>query len=310
MNARPHLLIVDDEPINIQTLYQIFREDHEVFVATSGEQALALCRSGALPDLILLDVLMPGMSGHEVCRRLKADPQTADIPVIFVTAQMDPQDETHALEIGGVDFITKPVNPAVVRARVRTHLTLKAQSDLLRTLAFVDGLMGVANRRRFDEALQTAWRNCQREQQPLTLLMIDIDHFKRFNDQYGHQEGDVCLKSVASAIQLHIFRPHDMVARYGGEEFACLLPGCDLTAGTLKAEELRKAVAGLGIPHTGSPPAGVVTISIGVATLYPQEHDTSDALVSAADTALYRAKTSGRNRVCSPEQTGGSQDTR
>lgn len=171
--ARPRLLVVDDQPINIQTLYQIFHADHEVFVATSGEQALAFCRGNPLPDLILLDVVMPGLDGLAVCRQLKADPVLANIPVIFVTACMDPADETRALEAGGVDFITKPVNPMVVRARVKTHLTLKAQGDFLRSLVFIDGLTGVANRRRFDEALLSEWRQCQRVGTPLALLMID-----------------------------------------------------------------------------------------------------------------------------------------
>ena len=151
---RPRLLVVDDQPINIQTLYQIFHADHEIFMATSGDQALAFCRDNVPPDLILLDVVMPGMDGIEVCRRLKSDPALADIPVIFVTARSDPADEAGALAAGGVDFIAKPVNPAVVRARVKTHLTLKAQTDLLHSLVFIDGLTGVANRRRFDEALQ------------------------------------------------------------------------------------------------------------------------------------------------------------
>ena len=188
--ARPRLLVVDDQPINIQTLYQVFHADHEVFVATSGEQALAFCRGNPLPDLILLDVVMPGLDGLAVCQQLKADPVLANIPVIFVTACMDPADETRALEAGGVDFITKPVNPMVVRARVKTHLTLKAQEDFLRSLVFVDGLTGVANRRRFDEALLSEWRQCRRAGTPLALLMIDIDHFKRYNDHYGHPTGD------------------------------------------------------------------------------------------------------------------------
>ncbi len=296
---RPRLLVVDDQPSNIQTLYRIFQEDYEVFMATSGEQVLALCHQAKLPDLILLDVMMPDMDGLEVCRRLKSNPATADIPVIFVTAQLDPMDEAHALEVGGVDFITKPVNPAVVRARVRTHLTLKAQADLLKAMAFIDGLTGIANRRRFDEALLTEWRGCRRSHTPLTLLMIDVDHFKRYNDHYGHQGGDLCLKSVASAIKQELGRPHDIVARYGGEEFACLLPECDQIAGKDKAEALCRAVVDLGIPHAGSsatPP--VLTLSIGVAAAYPQDDSGAAALVTAADVALYQAKANGRNRVC------------
>ncbi|MDD3518491.1 MAG: diguanylate cyclase [Chromatiales bacterium] len=296
---RPRLLVVDDQPINIQTLYQIFHADHEVFMATDGQQALDFCRHGMPPDLILLDVVMPGMDGLEVCRSLKADPATADIPVIFVTAQSDPADETRALEAGGVDFITKPVNPAVVRARVKTHLTLKAQSDLLRSLAFVDGLTGVANRRRFDEALETEWRGCRRGHLPLALLMVDIDHFKRYNDRYGHQAGDECLRIVARTLKQGFGRARDLVARYGGEEFACLMPGSDLAGARTKAEELRQAIERCAIPHAASPVADVVTLSVGVAALTPNGENTPSDLVAAADAALYSAKSEGRNRVCS-----------
>ncbi|WP_234421655.1 diguanylate cyclase [Parazoarcus communis] len=292
------MLLVDDLAANIQVLYRIFAEDHEVFMATSGEQALALCDRDQLPDLILLDVEMPGLDGLEVCRRLKANPATRDIPIIFVTAQTDALDETRALEAGGVDFISKPVNPAVVRARVKTHLTMKAQSDLLKAIVFIDGLTGIANRRRFDEAIQTEWRSCRRGGLPLTLFMIDIDHFKQYNDRYGHQEGDACLRRVATAVRLQLGRPHDLAARYGGEEFVCLLPECDLEAGRVKAEEVCAAVEALAIPHAGSATAAVVTVSVGVASAFPQDGSGAEILVAAADAALYQAKSSGRNRVC------------
>ena len=295
--ARPRLLVVDDQPINIQTLYQIFHADHEVFVATSGEQALAFCRGNPLPDLILLDVVMPGLDGLAVCQQLKADPVLANIPVIFVTACMDPADETRALEAGGVDFITKPVNPMVVRARVKTHLTLKAQGDFLRSLVFVDGLTGVANRRRFDEALLSEWRQCQRAGTPLALLMIDIDHFKRYNDHYGHPTGDACLQQVAAVLKAAMQRACDLVARYGGEEFVCLLPGCDQAPALAKAQALQAALAAQGIAHEASPTAAWVTLSIGVAVAQPQAGGSPAALVAAADAALYSAKHRGRNCI-------------
>lgn len=295
--VRPRLLLVDDQPINIQTLYQIFHADHEVFMATSGEQALAFCRGNPLPDLILLDVVMPGLDGLAVCQQLKADPVLANIPVIFVTACMDPADETRALEAGGVDFITKPVNPMVVRARVKTHLTLKAQGDFLRSLVFVDGLTGVANRRRFDEALLSEWRQCQRAGTLLALLMIDIDHFKRYNDHYGHPTGDACLQQVAAVLKAAMQRASDLVARYGGEEFVCLLPGCDQVAALAKARALQEALAAQGIVHEASPTAACVTLSIGVAVAQPQAGGSPAALVAAADAALYSAKHRGRNCI-------------
>ncbi len=297
---RPRLLLVDDQPINIQTLYRIFHADHEVFMATSGVQALELCQR-TLPDLILLDVVMPELDGLEVCRQLKSSPLTADIPVIFVTAQNDPADETRALEAGGVDFISKPLNPAVVRARVRTHLTLKAQSDLLRELVFLDGLTGVANRRRFDDTLPVEWRHCQRSGAPLTLLLLDIDHFKLYNDHYGHQAGDACLQQVAATLRRAFRRPHDLVARYGGEEFVCLMPHCDLAAGQAQAETIRADLATQRIPHDASPTAVTVTVSIGVATAVASPDISVEALLAAADAQLYLAKKNGRDRVSAVE---------
>ena len=231
---QPCLLIVDDQPINIQALYRIFAPDHRVLMATSGAKALAVCRDDP-PDLVLLDVVMPEMDGYEVCARLKADEATRDIPVIFVTSHTDAAEETKGLELGAVDFIAKPVNPAVVRARVKTHISLKAQSDLLRQMVFIDGLTGVANRRCFDETLNVEWRRSVRNSSPLALLLLDVDHFKRFNDRYGHQAGDDCLRRVASAIKVHLLRPGDLVSRYGGEEFACILPATDFKGATTAA---------------------------------------------------------------------------
>lgn len=164
-NRRPKLLIVDDQAINIRLLHQLFREECEIFMATSGEQALALCRS-LLPDLVLLDVIMDGMSGHEVCQQLKADPDTRDIPVIFVTAQQEETDEEYGLALGAVDFISKPISPNIVRARVKAHITLKLQGDLLRNLAMLDGLTGIPNRRQFDDELMRQWRQGCRDNTP------------------------------------------------------------------------------------------------------------------------------------------------
>lgn len=299
VQARPRLLVVDDQPINIQTLYQIFQADHEVFMATSGAQALEFCQRHRLPDLILLDIVMPGMDGLEVCRRLKEDPLTADVPVIFVTGLSRPEEETVALEVGAVDFISKPVNPAVVRARVRTHLTLKAQSDRLRELAFLDGLTGIANRRHFDEALDIEWRSAIRCGEPLALLLIDIDHFKRYNDHYGHQAGDACLQAVAAAISRHAARPHDLAARYGGEEFACLLAGSTLAGAQAKARAIGLEVERLQLPHADSPAATHVTVSVGVAVSLPAPDGAAHQLVAQADAALYQAKADGRNRHAS-----------
>ena len=295
---RPRLLVVDDQPINIQTLYQIFQQDHEVFAATSAAQALELCQRQPLPDLILLDIVMPEVDGLALCQQLKQQPSTADIPIIFVTALSSSEEEAAALQAGGADFISKPVNPAVVRARVATHLTLKAQTDFLRQLAFVDGLTGIANRRRFDDALQAAWRHGVRTREPLALVMFDIDHFKYYNDHYGHQQGDLCLQAVASAVHQLMQRPYDLAARYGGEEFVCLLPGCTAAHLPAKAEQLRAAIEALQLPHAASPSAPWLTISVGAAHLLPRADTNPHLLLTLVDAALYQAKHQGRNCVC------------
>jgi len=186
---RPRLLIVDDQPLNIRLMHQIFQAEHEVFVATNGEDALTFCQT-QLPDLVLLDVVMPGMDGYEVCRQLKLDARTRDIPVIFVTSQSNSAEEEDGLAAGAADFIAKSASAKVMRARVSTLITLKHQADLLRSLAQIDGLTGVANRRHFDERLDVEWRRCGRSAKPLALIMIDLDYFKCFNDCYGHQAGD------------------------------------------------------------------------------------------------------------------------
>lgn len=292
----PCVLIVDDQPINIQALYRIFAPDHRVLMATSGDKALALCKEDP-PDVILLDVVMPTMGGHEVCTRLKADPATRDIPVIFVTSHTDAAEETRGLELGAVDFIAKPVNPAVVRARVKTHLTLKAQSDLLRQLVFIDGLTGVANRRCFDERLGTEWRRAARNAAPLALLMLDVDYFKRYNDRYGHQVGDECLRRVAGAVKDCLLRPADLAARYGGEEFAFILPGTEFEGAMALAAGMEQRVRGLQIEHSDSDTAKVVTVSLGVSMCLPWPEGDPASLLALADAQLYRAKHSGRGRA-------------
>ncbi|WP_426113013.1 diguanylate cyclase [Massilia sp. PWRC2] len=294
----PLVLVVDDQPSNIQTLYAIFQDRYEVCMAVNGADALAFC-ARRTPDLILLDVVMPGIGGYALCETLKHDPRSCDIPIIFVTGNSDPLDEVQGFDVGGADFITKPFHATVVRARVQTQLTLKRQSDLLRLMALVDGLTGVANRRQFDQVLGAEWSRCGRSGQPLSLLMIDVDHFKRFNDHYGHQEGDVCLRAVAGAIKAAMRRPHDLAARYGGEEFSCILPDTGREGAAVKAVEIEQAVRQLALPHLDAP-QGIVTVSIGVASMLQQgAAETAASLVLTADTYLYRAKREGRGRVCS-----------
>ncbi|MDF2177796.1 diguanylate cyclase [Aliiglaciecola sp. CAU 1673] len=299
-NRRGRILVVDDQPINIQAIHQIFINEHELFVATSGQQALDFCQSTP-PDLLLLDVMMPQMSGLEVCRRLKQQDATADIPVIFVTGADSQEDENSCWEAGGVDFVSKPVNAQTLKNRVRAHLTLKFQADLLKEMAFRDGLTGVANRRFFDETLQQEWRRCSRSNQPISLILLDIDFFKKYNDTYGHLDGDECLKHVAAIISHQVRRPGDLVARYGGEEFAVILPNTPLRGAVEVAMKIEEAVRDMSMPHEQGVNEKVVSVSVGVATWHMDADLGPDQLIELADRQLYRAKEQGRARVCFEE---------
>lgn len=293
---RPRLLVVDDQPINIQVLYRTFGADHQVFMATSGAQALQVAQQ-QLPDLILLDLELGDIDGFEVCLRLQQDKLTAGIPVIFVTSHSSEAAETRGLQVGAVDFISKPVNPAIVRARVRTHLTLKQQADQLRQYAFIDGLTGLHNRRALDERLEAELRHSMRSENALSVLLIDVDYFKKYNDLYGHLMGDEALRQVSAALKACMLRPVDLAARYGGEEFACLLPETPLEGAVLVAERLRQQVALLAIPHAASDVSPWLSISIGVAAKPGRPGMQAKELLALADEALYDAKRSGRDRV-------------
>jgi diguanylate cyclase (GGDEF)-like protein len=295
-HSLPKLLIVDDQPINIRVAHELFRHDCEVYMATNGEQALAKTRA-LLPDLILLDVVMPGMSGHEVCQQIKADPLLADIAVIFVTAHYDEADEVRGFELGAADFIHKPINPIITRARVQNQLLLKQQRDQLRSIALMDGLTGIANRRKFEGALARNWLQCARDRAPLSLFMIDVDYFKKYNDHYGHQEGDNCLKQIAQTIDLTLVRPSDLGARFGGEEFACLLPNTDSQGALYVAAKIEQAIRELAIPHQASEIADQVTVSIGCSTITPTPKSDVHQLIAQADEQLYNAKNNGRNQI-------------
>lgn len=291
------ILIVDDAMENVQVLYQALRDEQEVLFALDGPTAIEIARQ-QMPDLILLDAVMPGMDGYAVCAALRATPEVQDIPIIFVTALSQPEDETRALEAGAVDFISKPFNVAVVRARVRTQLTVKRQADAMRELTLTDALTAVANRRHFNDTLELEWRRCARSGMPLSAIMIDIDHFKHYNDEYGHQAGDLCLQKVAAAMKKCAARPQDLLARYGGEEFILLLPQEGLAGASAVARRILDEVDALALPHKASPTSSMVSVSMGVATLQPGEGGEASLLVRGADEQLYRAKQHGRNRYC------------
>jgi diguanylate cyclase (GGDEF)-like protein len=298
-NDWTQILLVDDSATNLRMLGEILSPDYNILIATCGEEALSIAQGIDRPDLILLDVVMPGMDGYTVCRALKEDDSTRSIPVIFVTAVEGSEAEARGLDLGAVDYITKPFSAPVVRARVRTHVVLKQQTDLLEHLAFIDGLTGIANRRQFDQQLTREWARMLRENAPLSLLMIDVDHFKSYNDRYGHGAGDECLRRIGRTLADVPKRAGDLVARFGGDEFAVILPNTDAKGALVMARAILAAVNTLKLAPIGSPAADQVTLSLGAATGTPRAIGDIQAFIQAADLALYRAKTSGRNQICS-----------
>lgn len=289
------LLIVDDDPNNIRLLAAVFDNDYDILFAINGKQALRLAVQER-PDLILLDVMMPEMDGYQVCRLLKADLLTKDIPVIFITAHCNAEEEILGLEVGAADYITKPFCSAIVKLRVRNQIELKSAREKLVRLAITDGLTSIANRRHFDEQLAHEWHRASRMNQSLAIAMIDVDWFKNYNDYYGHQAGDDCLRKVAEVLSYNAKRASDFVARYGGEEFALILPTTHSQAALTVANNACKSLSDLELPHALSE-FGKVTLSVGVAVGVPTLHETAEKLVDHADKALYTAKHQGRNQA-------------
>ena len=294
--SRPTILIVDDLPGNLRLIARILGDGYDTLFATRGLDALALAAE-KIPDLILLDVMMPDMDGYRICMALKQQPETKEIPVVFLTAMLDDASEAHGFALGGVDYITKPLSPAIVQARVRVQLELKRCRDDLERLTVTDELTGIANRRRGCAVLEQECLRARRNAAPLSLLMIDVDHFKAFNDSYGHPAGDECLRHVARRLAATARRPADLVARYGGEEFMAILPETDLAGAVAVAENMRQAIAAEPIVHAGSPSARHITLSLGAATARAPGEVSGDALIRHADVMLYRAKTAGRDRT-------------
>ncbi len=299
------ILLVDENPINIRVLHQSLRDIGRLLFAISGIDALKILEDHRI-DLVLLDINMPGLSGFDTCSEIKR--RWPDIPVVFVTSHQDVETEVKALASGGIDFIQKPINPPAVQARVRAHLTMKLQGDVLRNLIHLDPLTEISNRRGLDERLYREWKDCTKERASLSLLMIDVDYFKRYNDHYGHPAGDRCLQIVAKAISDSVRNPC-FVARYGGEEFAVLMPKRNSLEGLDIAHRILDSIRLLREPHEKSEVSPYVSVSIGLSTTIPQGDDVLSAsalnpgltvaaqLIEAADQALYRAKIEGRNRV-------------
>jgi len=291
------ILIVDDEKMNIIALAHFLKPQYEIIVAVDGASALEAAEKH-LPDIILLDIIMPDMNGFDVLVKLKNSAATMDIPVIFLTGLSDAGDEEKGLSLGAVDYITKPFNQSVVKARIKTQLKIVEYVHTIEKLCMLDALTGLSNRRGFDTRLDVEWGRAYREKKMLGLIMLDIDKFKIYNDTYGHPQGDILLQAVAEVITRTLNRPADFAARWGGEEFMILLPDTTIEGTVNIAEQIR-----LNIKNTIVPCADGIntstTISLGADSIIPDDGDSSADLIAGVDKLLYAAKNSGRNRTCS-----------
>ncbi|MCX6074839.1 MAG: diguanylate cyclase [Campylobacterales bacterium] len=296
-SKKPTILIVDDATANIQLLAEILGNDYSIKIATSGEKALQIANAIEMPDLILLDIMMPVMDGYEVCKKLKSNSATSEIPVIFVSAKDEVSDQMQGFNLGAVDYIVKPYEPLLIKARVKTHINLKLKTQMLEKLAMIDGLTGIANRRRFDETFKSECGRSMRHAKPLALVMMDIDYFKAFNDGYGHGAGDECLIKVANKLQSVLNRDSDFVCRYGGEEFIVILPEIDIEGAKNVAQKLKDSVENLNIPHNYSKVAAHVTVSVGYAISTINNESDCENLLKLVDEMLYKAKEMGRNTI-------------
>lgn len=293
------LLIVDDEAINLQLLCTQFQGIYRVLVAKSGQQALQRLGEEDV-DLILLDICMKDMDGYEVLRCIKNTPKIQGIPVIFITAKTQSCEEMMGLQLGAVDYIGKPLQLPIVEARVRTHMELKRKSELLEKLVSIDSLTEIYNRRYFDNRLEEELRRSQRAHQSLSLLMIDIDYFKLFNDSAGHSAGDYCLQQVALHLRNVCQRTSDTLCRYGGEEFSVVAPDTDRSGAEHLARNCVEAIREANIAHPNSPLGSNVTISVGAVSWDNTSSSvtsmmTPREIISAADRCLYQVKESSRN---------------
>lgn len=313
------ILLVAADSSTRETLQTLLegRGHVDVCSASSGEEALELLNENRPVDTVLLDADLPGLDGIETCRRIKAVSQARDLPVVLLTAGTEEETLEAAFAAGACDFVAKPIQPPDLLARVRAALHLKRQQDEckarqtellgvtrdlrrlneeLQRLAVLDELTGISNRRFFNLVLNQEWGRAAREVQPLSLILIDIDYFKNYNDHFGHPRGDVCLKQVATTLSALTRRPGDQVARYGGEEFVVLMPHTGQRGAAAVAELLRRKIEELNLEHPRSP-LDHITISLGVATAIPERRSSAELLVAAADQAVYEAKHQGRNRV-------------
>ena len=295
---RATILIVDDMSTNLMMLSDILKDDYNIKISKTGEKAIELCKNLDI-DLVLLDIEMPLMNGYEVCKNLKNYEKTKNIPIIFVSAKNSEEDEEYGLNLGAIDYISKPFSKVIIKARVKNQIKLKQKTELLEKLSNYDGLTNIKNRRYFDDRLTQVYKDSKIKNTNLALMMIDIDFFKPYNDNYGHGKGDEALKIVAKTLENSVLntldRPNDLVARYGGEEFVVLLSNIDLKELEEISNRLVKAIRDANIEHKFSKVASYLTISLG-AVLYKSSNDLSIAsIMKSADEALYEVKQKSRD---------------
>lgn len=292
---KPTILVVDDMTTTLLLIHDLLKDTYEVKIAKSGTKALEILESPNDIDLILLDIEMPDINGYDVCKRIKNNETIKNIPIIFITGRTSQEDEEYGLNLGAIDYITKPFNKAIVKLRIKNYLNLKIKNDMLEKLSMYDGLTNIRNRRFFDETFEKTFNEIKRDKKSLAVLMIDIDFFKPYNDNYGHGQGDETLRKVAKALEKTIKRASDFVARYGGEEFVILLKDINKDGVEAVANNLLNAVRELKITHEFSKIENYVTVSIG-ASFYNSSSDiTKLELLLKADETLYSVKNSGRN---------------
>lgn len=296
MGAKFNILIADDEKSNLEILDRILRSKYDLYFAKTGQTALKRALADK-PDLILLDVILPDMSGFDVLSELKKNDTTHDIPVIFITGLTSIEDERKGLFLGAVDYITKPFNSSIVKARVRTHLKIVDQIRTIEQLVMLDALTGIPNRRSFDNRLTLSWAEAVHEKTPISALMIDLDDFKTYNDTYGHPQGDLILETVANILAGALKRPEDKIFRIGGDEFAALLPNTDLNGALKLACDIRADVAAAEIADISEDAPITVTVSIGAFSMMPTDTDEISELIAGADKALYAAKKTDMNSL-------------
>ena len=323
--SRLVVLLVDDQAIVGEAIRRMLADESDIDFHYCQDPGHAISMANEIkPTIILQDLVMPEVDGYTLLKYYRDNPATSGTPVIILSSREDSKDKSHAFGIGASDYLVKLPDKIEMVARIRAYsrsYLLQAQRDsaylelkklqkqlteshekleksnaILQQLSTMDGLTGIANRRHFDASIQTEWKLGVRHKMPLSVIMIDIDFFKKYNDGYGHQGGDDCLKEIAKTLEQTVTRPGDLIARYGGEEFVVILPRTDISGAEVIAEQLRAKVEAKKIPHAYSSAGKYVSISLGVASMLPDSLSTPEMLITKADEALYKAKKAGRNR--------------